>query len=236
MSDLGDIPRELWNLVKSVFREIGHMMIVPWHFRVYRESVGAPPIPAHLLQRMNALAEQEASAEVLADALDIIDGLIESARLSDPVPGERGRSRCARPRRCPTHVPANVAMIDDRIAAQVPEAYLADSIATVLAGGWDVLFRDHEDSKPLRVAFAAYAGALLLDVAAQKLGFEILETENWSASVSRSAHAGRGRPRQSPNRCSARSKRSDHGRTRRARHAGRRPHRRRRTAWAVARG
>ncbi len=81
MNALEDLWHALADTCKLVFAEFVRLAKSPWEFRLYSDAVGAPPLPAALLQRMEDFAKNDVSAQSLADALSIIEGIQSSIEL-----------------------------------------------------------------------------------------------------------------------------------------------------------
>lgn len=163
MSSLSNLPGELWDLLKSFFRELLTLTFVPWHFRVYREQVGAPEIPTHLHDRMKVLVDkQEPTRADIEEAVAILDGISEAieqlladsglsgaelaARVADayfrlylPLVIYSFRHHPKKKWRYWTWIPTLIAMIDERVGEQFPDPTSAERVGALLGGAWNEL-------------------------------------------------------------------------------------------------
>lgn len=87
MAELADLPRELARLLGAVMRETAELAAAPWHLAAYCDACGVPALPPGLTERIARFEQLEDAAETLRDALEIIDGLVDSVRAANVADG-----------------------------------------------------------------------------------------------------------------------------------------------------
>ncbi len=202
MAGLSDLPAELWHLTTAVFKELLNIWRTPWRFHMFREEVGAPESAdwPGLFARMEALVDQEYTAESLDDVLGLIDGFVEAIRLANETPGGTGEalalafdivSRMALPivlyvaKREPTlrstwwKLLVLLPMLDRELAQHLPQGYLGTRVAALAEQGLAQLFQNEDDQLALGIVLAVYATAVALDEIFGSA--ELLSTEHWDA-------------------------------------------------------